>query len=216
MKLIRQSVEFIGLNDPIQELKKLERIGRVCYKSENRITEDTYKEFLLRIVKNGHESVLEHINFTVKFITDRGVTHELVRHRLCSYSQESTRYCKYDKDVTFIIPVEFYSTLGTETFIVKRDYIEFYKNQSETLYNWLKILFDISQSYSLLMQWCTAQFARSILPNCLKTEIYMTTNLRQLKHIYKLRSSKFAHPQMADLMTQMFNLIPKNYMFLLG
>ena len=109
MKEIRPSFEIMDDIDGAKILQKLERCGRVCYKSEDKITEGSAEKFIGMILKSGHESVLEHEKLTVKFVCDRGVTHEIVRHRIASYSQESTRYCNYSKDkfgneLTFIRP----------------------------------------------------------------------------------------------------------------
>lgn len=110
MRIISPSFEIIGNVNPVEILKNLESYGRTCYKSEGKITENSADSFLRRVLKSGHESVIEHEKITVKIICDRGVTHEIVRHRIASYSQESTRYCNYSKDkfggeLTFIKPV---------------------------------------------------------------------------------------------------------------
>lgn len=110
MKIIEPKVEIITPVNGDEILKHLETVGRVCYKSEDRITEDSAKKFIAGIVKRGHEAVIEHFNITVKFITDRGITHEIVRHRIASYAQGSTRYCNYSKDkfnneISFIKPI---------------------------------------------------------------------------------------------------------------
>ena len=93
MRVIKPSVELLDQLDGKEMLKKIEKIGRVCYKSEDRITEDSAEKFIRNILKSGHESVIEHEKISVRIICDRGVTHEIVRHRIASYSQESTRYC---------------------------------------------------------------------------------------------------------------------------
>ena len=98
MKIIKPGFEFITPINGSVILKRLEECGRVCYKSEGKITDDSAPKFVAGIIKRGHEAVLEHCSFTVKFICDRGVSHEIVRHRLASYCQESTRYCNYGKD----------------------------------------------------------------------------------------------------------------------
>ena len=98
MKIINADVEFITPIDGAAILKRLEQCGRVCYKSEAKITDTSAPAFVAGIIKRGHEAVLEHCSFTVKFICDRGVSHEIVRHRMASYCQESTRYCNYSKD----------------------------------------------------------------------------------------------------------------------
>ncbi len=180
-------------------LKNLELIGRVCYKSEERITEDSYRAFLSRIIKSGHESVIEHEKVTVKVICDRGVSHELVRHRIASYSQESTRYCNYSKDkfgreLTFIRPC-------------------FWGSDSEQYQIWEKMMKAVEDSYmQLLDSGASPQEARSILPNSLKTEIIMTMNLREWRHFFRLRMAPAAHPQMREvcsiLLTQFLSDIP--------
>ena len=161
----------------------LERYGRTAYKSEELITEFSAEKFLSNIIKRGHESVLEHISMTVRFICDRGVTHELVRHRLVAYTQESTRYCNYQKKgVTFIRPC-------------------FWEEGSPKYAAWV-IAMDLAEhTYDYLVEYgATPQEARSVLPNSLKTEIVATTNIREWRHILTLRCSKTAHPQMRELM----------------
>lgn len=115
MKIIKPGFEFITPINGSVILKRLEECGRVCYKSEGKITDDSAPKFVAGIIKRGHEAVLEHCSFTVKFICDRGVSHEIVRHRMASYCQESTRYCNYSKDqfgseITVIEP--FFLTRG--------------------------------------------------------------------------------------------------------
>jgi thymidylate synthase (FAD) len=167
-------------------LKRIEEYGRVCYKSEDRITEDSAKRFVENLIKRGHESVLEHISVTVKFVCDRGVSHEIVRHRLASYSQESTRYCNYSKDdfggeITVIEPC--FLVPGTEGYKL-----------------WEGACLVAEQMYFKMLDWgCTPEEARAVLPNSLKTELVMTANLREWRHFFKLRTSKAAHPQMREL-----------------
>ena len=192
MKIIKQNVEIvdIGADDTIDVYKKIEKAGRTCYKSEHKITPESCVNFIQKIIKLGHESVLEHHNITMKFITDRGVTHELVRHRLASYSQESTRYCNYkDKEIEFILPVEFYDLIFN----------------SEQYDSWLKVL-QMSEAHykNMIAKGATSQLARSVLPNSLKTEIIVTMNIRSWRHFFKLRMSKAAHPQMRDLSIQAY------------
>ena len=109
MKIINPSVQLEDEIDGQRIMKKIERIGRVCYKSEGNITEDSAERFVKNLMNKNHESVLEHVNISVRVICDRGVSHEIVRHRIASYSQESTRYCNYSNDkfgneLTFIKP----------------------------------------------------------------------------------------------------------------
>ena len=198
MLLIRPSYEILKIDD--SPLQLLELAGRTCYKSEDRITECSAEPFVKRIVHSyKHESVIEHCGATVKLIVDRGVTHEIVRHRLASYSQESTRYCNYGKsgNVIFIIPPWVNIPPGQYDF----DY-----SDNEDIYDprdqiWFDHMLFCEKSYLWLLEdgW-TPQEARSVLPNSLKTEIVMTANLREWRHIFKLRTSKQAHPQMREIM----------------
>lgn len=178
MNIIDQCWSFEEPIDGIEILKKLERAGRTCYKSEDRITDDSAKKFVAGILKSQHLSVIEHQSITVRIITDRGVTHEIVRHRVASYSMESTRYVNYEKKgIQFIRPVDFDLT--------DRD---------------MRTLEIISSHYNnLIAQGYTPQQARYFLPNGLKTEIVMTANLREWRHFFSLRASKPAHPQMRAL-----------------
>jgi len=186
MKIIRPSVEFLDNLDGAAILNKIELCGRVCYKSEANITNGTAESFVKNIINRGHESVLEHVSFTAKFICDRGVSHEIVRHRLASYSQESTRYCNYSK-----------GDFGNEITVIKPCYL-----QEETrAYNVWKMACELAEaSYlQLLHSDQTAQQARAVLPNSLKTEIVMTANLREWRHFFNLRTAPAAHPQMQEV-----------------
>ena len=191
--IITPSVTIIDMKDYSQMLKKIERIGRVCYKSERNITETSAEQFVRNIIKNGHESVIEHETVTVKVICDRGVTHEIVRHRLASYSQESTRYCNYSNDtfnnrITVIdIASGFKYDLNNETDAKK------YAIWNEAMESAEKYYFE------LLKLGAVPQEARSVLPNSLKTEIIITMNLREWRHFFKLRLDKKAHPQMREV-----------------
>ncbi len=167
-------------------IKNIERYGRTCYRSEDRITSDSARVFIAMIIRNGHESVLEHEKISVRFICDRGVSHELVRHRIASYSQESTRYCNYAKDkfgnsLTFIKPF-------------------FWNEDSQKYEIWKETMQIIEENYMKLISLGTEpQQARSLLPNCLKTEIVVTMNLREWRHFFRLRTSTKAHPQMREI-----------------
>jgi len=189
-------------------LKKIERMGRTCYKSEDLITNESAKEFVKKIMNLTHESVLEHYLFSVRFICDRGVSHELVRHRLASFSQESTRYCNYNKDkfnnqLTFIIPVWMDIT---ETNNILIDDVTFNTDIQSKI--WLKSMCNAEYQYKQLIEnnWQPQQ-ARSVLPNSLKTEIVMTANLREWRLIFKLRTANAAHPQMRELMRPLLDEI---------
>lgn len=188
MRIVSPSFEILTDLSPEAVLKHIELCGRTCYKSEKKITDESCLAFVQSIIKRGHEAVLEHFNITVKFICDRGVSHEIVRHRLASYCQESTRYCNYAKDdfnseITVIEP--FYLAPGTLGY-------EEWKRACEVS----------EDAYFKLLEWgCTPQEARAVLPNSLKTEVVMTANLREWRHFFKLRCAGAAHPQMREIAT---------------
>ena len=200
MKIIEPSVHLEDKIDGQAILKKIERIGRVCYKSENNIKEDSAERFVKSIITRGHESVLEHVSISVRVICDRGVTHEIVRHRVASYSQESTRYCNYSNEkfgneLTFIKPCYWENENNTHEFEMSVAYR--CRNSYE---QWLKCMWNIELCYfAMLEHGATPEQARSILPNSLKTEIVMTMNLREWRHFFKLRCAKAAHPQMRQV-----------------
>ena len=181
MKIIDQSWEWV--QKPELPLELIEGAGRTCYKSEEKITEGSAKKFVKRILKSGHESVIEHVSASVRFITNRGLTHELVRHRLCAFSQESTRYVRYDGNMEFIKPVWFDSSTSEQKYLFENAC-----SQAESYY------------LQLLEQKWRPEQAREVLPNALKTEIVVSCNLREWRHIFKLRTSKAAHPQIRALM----------------
>lgn len=190
MKIIKPDVKFITPVDGATILKRLEQCGRVCYKSEDKITEGYAEKFITGIIKRGHEAVLEHCSFTVKFICDRGVSHEIVRHRMASYCQESTRYCNYSKD-----------GFGNEITVIEPCFWD--KNSlagKVKMDCWRIAMRDAEDAYfALLDEGCTPQEARSVLPNSLKTEVVMTANIREWRHFLKLRCSPAAHPQMREV-----------------
>ena len=187
MKIIFPSHEILYLPDGEDVLKRIELAGRTCYKSENRITKASAADFVKRIIDSGHHSVIEHVNITVRFICDRGVTHELVRHRLASYSQESTRYANYSKE-----------KFGREITVIKP---LFWKEDSEEYPEWLSAMEQAEKSYMRLIDLdASPEQARSVLPNSLKTEIVITCNIRKWRHIFRLRCSSSAHPQMREIM----------------
>lgn len=182
MKLVEQTWQWT--QKPTGVLAIIENAGRTCYKSEAKITEGSARRFARMLVKSGHESVIEHAVAGVRFITNRGVTHELVRHRLAAYSQESTRYVNYgNEEMAFIRPV-WWETSGEAQ---KSIFLEACQ-AAESHYNKL-----------LACGWKPQQ-AREVLPNSLKTEIVVTANLRQWRHIFRLRTAKTAHPQIRELM----------------
>ncbi len=186
MKVIKPSVEIMDEFDGLDVIRKLERCGRVCYKSEDKITDGSAYKFIENIIKRGHESVLEHFSFTVKFICDRGVSHEIVRHRIASYSQESTRYCNYSKD-----------DFGSEITVIEPCFLV---PGTEGYYMWYRACLVAEQMYFKMLDWrYTPEEARVVLPNSLKTELVMTANIREWRHFLKLRTSSAAHPQMREV-----------------
>ncbi len=213
MILVKPSFEIMevlgGDFTRFEPLQLIETAGRTCYKSESAITSESAEKFARSRLKDDHESVIEHSALTVKFIIDRGVSHELVRHRLCAFSQESTRYCNYKGGVTFIIPpwVDFeegrWDNVGSVILPINNSKIatlpEHYYDRGYQ--GWLSLLRNIERTYVELLRigWSPQQ-ARSILPNALKTEIVVTANFREWRHIFKLRCAKAAHPQMREIM----------------
>lgn len=192
MKMINASYEILTpISDGgLEELKMIERIGRVCYKSEDRITEDgeSAKKFVKMLIDNGHEAMIEHSILSVRFICDRGVSHELVRHRLCSYAQESTRYVNYASE----------KKAPEGLIFIKPCYFE---SDSEEMREWYVAMQDVEFWYlNMIKLGKKPEEARCVLPNSIKTEIVMTTNYREWRNIFKLRCDKTAHPQMRELM----------------
>lgn len=179
MKIIKPLIKFTEPIDGKAMLTKLENCARVCYQSESK--NDNSEKFIANIIKRGHESVLEHVSITFNVITERSVSHEWVRHRIASYSQESTRYVKYDNDnMEFIEPIELVDTEG----------YKFWKRaclQSENAY------------INMMKSGHKAQEARAVLNNSLKTQLCVTMNFRSLRNFLQLRCDKSAHPHIKQL-----------------
>ena len=188
MRIIEPSVELMKDFDGEEIMKFIEKCGRVCYKSEKNITDDSAEKFIRNIIKRGHETVLEHFSCTFKIICDRGVMAELTRHRLASFSVESTRFNdysseKFDGELTFIKPCFWQE-----------------KEIPENLAYWKNIVRTLEKNYNAMRyNKVPPEQARAILPNSLKTEIVMTANLREWRHILQLRCDKKAHPQMREV-----------------
>lgn len=191
MKIIPASVEIITPIYPQNIMSLLELCGRTCYKSEDKITDGSAEKFLANIINRGHEAVIEHFNITVRFICDRGVTHEIVRHRLASYCQESTRYCNYSKE-----------GFGKEITVIEPCYLD---SLSVDYAVWKLACERAEEAYfTLLARDRSPQEARAVLPTSLKTELVMTTNIREWRHFLKLRTSKAAHPQMREVANMLY------------
>lgn len=223
MRLIKPKVKILDKLDGQAILKRIEEVARTCYKSEDKTTEDSAAKLVRRLIESKHEAMLEFIDITVKFTTDRAIANELVRHRLASYAQESTRYCNYTKDkfgneLTFIIPSWLDLPEGKYTWW-DGDWVDVSKlkillpDDEGNTSSWLHALQDTETTYNRLIngEW-TAQQARCVLPLCTKTEINMKANLREWRHFFKLRCSTAAHPDMRvlalDLLKQFHEQIP--------
>lgn len=187
MKVIDPSVIVSLQSAPHFIMQTIEEAGRTCYKSEDKINETSYVAFIERLVRRGHEAMLEHGYATAHFRIDRGISHELVRHRLASFAQESTRYCNYkDKDVEFVKPS---AELDADSMNVWSSHMQ----ECEVAYNKL-----IKAGYS-------PQVARAVLPNSLATDLAVTANLREWRTIFKFRCAKDAHPDMRYIMIRLLN-----------
>jgi len=196
MKIIKQSHQILSISDNI--LGALEVAGRTCYKSEDKITSNSSEKFVKMLINNGHHAMIEFGDITIKFITNRGVTHELVRHRMCSFAQESTRYVRYDGKMEFIQPVWFSEEMLGYHILNAFDPL-LIPTDPELVF--LKSLCEAEEAYKQLIKigWQPQQ-AREVLPNSLKTEIVVKANIREWRHIFSLRCAKAAHPQIRALM----------------
>lgn len=186
-------------------LQKIERVGRTCYKSEDKIGIGSAEKFVSRLISSGHESVIEHGSITVRVICDRGVSHEIVRHRLASYSQESSRYCNYTADkfgneITVIdIATGFQYDLSDQKDVNK------YRI-------WTQAMLDAEKHYfEMIEAGAKPEEARSVLPNSTKTEIVMTMNLREWRHFFRMRCSSRAHPQIIEVSKMILNVFAERY-----
>ena len=187
MQIIDARYEILDKIDGMEVLKKIERVARTCYKSEDYIKEGSAERLVKSLINRGHEAMLEHYSFSIKFVCDRGVSHEIVRHRVASFAQESTRYCNYSKD-----------KFGNELTFIKPCFWDEYSPCMEILWQQAAKQSEVKY-FELLEMGATPEQARSVLPNSIKTEIVMTANLREWRHFLKLRTSQAAHPQMREL-----------------
>jgi thymidylate synthase (FAD) len=199
MKIVKQSYEILSPVVPlglVEECKKIEKAGRLCYKSEDKITDDSWRKFITMLREKQHGAMLEHSSMTLKLITDRGVLAELTRHRIASFAVESTRYCNYSKDkfsneITVIDP--------------------FIEECDDKVYKDWKELCEFSEKkyFDILSKGYTPQIARSVLPQSLKCEIIITANFREYLHIFTLRCSKAAHPSIRNLFLPVYKELNK-------
>ena len=186
MKIIEPSVELIDAINPEEVLKKIELCGRVCYQSEPK---GQPEKFIRARIKSGHESILEHVSLTFHIICDRAIMSELTRHRLASFSVESTRYVKYN-ELSFVKPQL------NPTDAINHAFLDSYFKHCEKYY----------RDFSHAPEGYPPEIARAVLPLCTKTELFMTANLREWRHILKLRTAKAAHPQMRQIANQILNI----------
>ena len=200
MKIIEPSIEILTPQEELDNiLTKIERAARTCYKSEDKIADGSAARLVKFLINANHEAMLEHASIAVKFTCDRGVSHELVRHRMASYAQESTRYCNYtseDKfngELTFIKPHWIKKSVKE---LVEGSYNEGDIDKNEFAY--LVLCNDVEDDYRRLVKsnGLTLQDARGCLNHWVKTEVVMTANIREWRHFFKLRTAKDAHPDM--------------------
>lgn len=197
VKVVESSFEILTPIDGAAVLKHIERCGRTCYQSFDKADETSFERFAKHIVERHHESVIEHFSISVKFIIDRAIANELVRHRLASFSQESTRYCcyahnKFQGEITVIKPIEL-------------------DKNSKAYQYWFDGMLEIEKTYMKLLELGQKpETARSVLPCCLKTEIVASANLREWRHIFQMRCSEAAHPDIRFLMRQLRDTFKKH------
>lgn len=190
MKIVNPSVEMLWVTPNPEE--QIEIAGRTCYKSEGKIAENSAGIFCKKMVESGHHAMLEHACASFRIITDRGITHEIVRHRIASYAQESTRYCnystgKFNSEVAVIMP----------------------PNMSKgAQFSWDAACVEAETNYmNMLAMGCTPQIARAVSPTCLKAELVMTANFREWRHFIQLRGSLAAHPQIRPIAREVWNIL---------
>jgi thymidylate synthase (FAD) len=190
MKIVQPSATLLFSTAEPQLL--IERCGRVCYKSESQAAPGTDEKLVRFLLERHHESVIEHAGATILVVCDRGVTHEIVRHRLASYSQESTRYCNYGSEKH-----------GGEIAVIKPPGLT-----EETEPHWRAAVDVAERAYlAMIVAGVSPQIARSVLPTCLKTEIAITMNFREWRHFLRLRLAPAAHPQMREVAAMIRDLL---------
>ena len=195
MKIVQQSHEWITPLNRDVTLKRIEQIARTCYQSEGAIKPGSDAKMVAMLCKNHHYAMIEHISLSCKFITDRGVANEIVRHRIGSYAQESTRYCNYNKD-----------KFDNQITVIDHGYT------GDLHACWLEAVDDAETSYQIMIaKGATPEQARDVLPLCLKTEIVCTWNLREWHEVLRLRTAKDAHPAIRALMIPVLRELQEVY-----
>lgn len=191
MEIVMNQVELLDNKSYEDILDKIETAGRTCYKSTKKDDIKAKEQFVRGIIKRGHESVIEHECLTFKVITDRAIANEIVRHRLSSYSQQSTRYVDLS-DLRVILPI------GIEDYSV--------------VYAIVDALQQCEEAYKKLLELgATKDVARSVLPLATETEIIMTMNFRSLRHFLKLRLHKSAHVNIRDIARKIYDIVEEKY-----
>ena len=202
MKLVKsQAYALVKMSKDIV-MKHLEVAGRVCYRSEGNITEESADRFIKSIISRGHESVIEHIQVSAIIICERSISHQIVRHRLASHSQESQRYCNYSKErfdgqIRYIIP----TWLENEEAELK-EYLEYGSSPYISIPGqiWIESMLKSERDYKELIRYgWTPEQARTVIPNSAKTELMMTMNLREWRHFLNVRGESGADPQIVKL-----------------
>lgn len=221
-KIIKPRFQILSRLNERNILRHLERCGRICYKSEDKINDDSCYKFIKMLLSRGHESVIEHYSFTVKFVCSRSLSHQLVRHRLCSFSEQSQRYCNFETKVEMGIILPYWLDDNDKRRIKNKSFsstLQVPNNISLKCQHWLDTVIESIVSYGILIRnnsEMTPQQVRSILPNAAKTEIVCTANLRQWRHILKLRTSKGADPEIKELMIPLLNKLKEKLPTIFG
>jgi len=204
MNITRAKYKILTPINGIEELRHIEKIGRICYKSENKITKDgeSAKAFVKMLIENGHEAMIEHSILSVLFTVDRGVSHEMVRHRIASFAQESTRYVNYAKERlgNEIKVIDILDGIALDNKMGKMNTFNIFEIVGE----WYKAMKNAEKHYMRMIELgATPQIARSVLPNSAKIDITITANYREWRNFFKLRSAPNAHPQMREVVIQL-------------
>jgi thymidylate synthase (FAD) len=195
MKIIKPSVTIVHTKSANEIYRSLEEAARICYRSEEKISEESFKKFLESIIKSGHHSVLEHENISVLWEVDRGILAEITRHRLCQFSVESSRYVRYSDPMSFKVIKPYFFVEGTPAYEI-----------------WLNSMKTAEANYNnILLASHQPQEARSVLPMSFATLIRMTANIREWRHILTLRTSPGAHPQMREICFQTLHLFKEKF-----
>lgn len=190
MRIVSPSFEILRCPDGLEALRAIERAARTCYKSEDRITDESCVGMVRSLIRKGHDSTLEFADMTVLFVCDRGLSHAFVRHRLASFEQESTQYCSYAA-----------GKFGGEIAVVCPERVA----QSEGAFQvWRAAMEAAEQAYmALLAQGHAPQTARAVLPTAVKTELVMKANMREWRHFFRLRTSAADQWEIQSLATRL-------------